>query len=88
MLDLEDSTANTWEHNSRGIKSILEALAGRLLILTVSGDKTVGINPSSTVIFTRPADCTCTKPGFCLENCFRLPFRRRDGGLSGGFSAR
>src|SRR6266403_224187 len=54
MLDLEDSTANTWEHNSRGIKSILEALAGRLTYFDRKRDKTVGINPSSTVIFTRP----------------------------------
>jgi malate synthase len=30
MLDLEDSNANTWEHNALGIKNILEALAGRL----------------------------------------------------------
>ena len=30
MLDLEDSTANVWEHNQRGIKNILEALAGQL----------------------------------------------------------
>src|SRR5947199_10647 len=29
MLDLEDSTANSWEHNSRGIKNILEGLAGK-----------------------------------------------------------
>src|SRR5436190_9472608 len=54
MLDLEDSTANTWEHNSRGIKNILEALAGRLTYFGRKRDKTVGINPSSTVIFTRP----------------------------------
>src|SRR5437879_3735720 len=54
MLDLEDSTANSWEHNSRGIKNILEALAGRLTYFDRKRDKTVGINPSSTVIFTRP----------------------------------
>ena len=30
MLDLEDSNANTWEHTTRGIRNILEALAGRL----------------------------------------------------------
>jgi len=54
MLDLEDSTANTWEHNSRGMKNILEALAGRLTYFDRKRDKTVGINPSSTVIFTRP----------------------------------
>ena len=54
MLDLEDSTANAWEHNSRGIKNILEALPGRLTYFDRKRDKTVGINPSSTVIFTRP----------------------------------
>jgi len=54
MLDLEDSTANTWEHNSHGIKNILEALAGRLTYFDHKRNKTVGINPSSTVILTRP----------------------------------
>jgi malate synthase len=54
MLDLEDSTANVWEHNRRGIKNILEALAGRLTYFDRKRDKTVGINPSNTVIFTRP----------------------------------
>src|SRR5437016_8186277 len=54
MLDLEDSTANAWEHNSRGIKNILEALAGRLTYFDRKRNKTVGINPSATVFFTRP----------------------------------
>ena len=54
MLDLEDSTANTWENNARGIKNILEALAGRLTYFDRKRNKTVGINPSATVIFTRP----------------------------------
>jgi malate synthase len=54
MLDLEDSTANAWEHNSRGIKNILEALAGRLTYFDRKRNKTVGINSSTTVIFTRP----------------------------------
>ncbi len=54
LLDLEDSTANAWEHNARGIKNILEALAGRLTYFDRKRNKTVGINPSSTVIFTRP----------------------------------
>src|SRR6266852_4550969 len=54
MLDLEDSTANAWEHNSRGIKNILEALAGGLTYFDRKRNKTVGINPSGTVIFTRP----------------------------------
>jgi malate synthase len=54
MLDLEDSTANSWEYNARGIKNILEALAGRLTYFDRKRDKTVGINASATVIFTRP----------------------------------
>lgn len=54
MLDLEDSTANTWEHNSQGIKNILAALAGRLTYFDRKRNKTLGINPSATVIFTRP----------------------------------
>jgi malate synthase len=54
MLDLEDSTANAWENNSRGIKNILEALAGRLTYFDRKRNKTVGINSSKTVIFTRP----------------------------------
>ena len=54
MLDLEDSTANTWEHNAEGIQNILQALAGRLTYLDRKRQSTVGIHPSSTVIFTRP----------------------------------
>src|SRR5258708_16325041 len=54
MRDLEDSTANAWEYNSRGIKNILEALASRLTYFDRKRNKTVGINPSATVIFTRP----------------------------------
>jgi malate synthase len=54
MLDLEDSIANSWEHNARGIKNILEALAGNLTYFDGKRNKTVGINPSATVLFTRP----------------------------------
>ena len=54
MLDLEDSNANSWEHNERGIKNVLAALAGDLTYFDRKRDKTVGIKPSTTVIFTRP----------------------------------
>jgi malate synthase len=54
MLDLEDSTANVWEHNQRGIKNILEALTGKLNYFDHKRDKTVEIRASNTVIFTRP----------------------------------
>jgi malate synthase len=54
MLDLEDSNANTWEHLSRGIHNVLEALAGRLEYFDRKRDRNVSIQPSKTVIFTRP----------------------------------
>lgn len=54
MLDLEDSNANTWEHTTRGIQNILGALSGRLTYFDRKREKTVGISPNSTVIFTRP----------------------------------
>ena len=54
MLDLEDSNANTWEHLSRGIDNVLEALAGRLTYFDRKRIRTVTIQPSTTVIFTRP----------------------------------
>jgi len=54
MLDLEDSTANTWDHLMRGVHNILEALAGRLTYFDRKRNKLIGIQPSKTVIFTRP----------------------------------
>ena len=54
MLDLEDSQANTWEHLSSGIHNVLEALAGRLTYFDRKRNRTVQIQPSKTVILTRP----------------------------------
>jgi malate synthase len=54
MLDLEDSTANTWEHVTRGIANVLAALNGSLTYEDRKRQKTVGINPSPAAIFTRP----------------------------------
>jgi len=54
MLDLEDSNANAWEHLSLGVHNILEALAGRLSYFDRKRDRTVTIQPSKTVTFTRP----------------------------------
>ena len=53
-LDLEDSTANSWEHTICGIENILDALAGRLTYYDRKRERTVEISPSNTVIFTRP----------------------------------
>ena len=54
MLDLEDSNANSWEHLTAGIRNILEALAGRLTFFDKKRNRTVEIQSSKTVIFTRP----------------------------------
>src|SRR5713101_6406012 len=54
MLDLEDSNANTWEHLTAGIHNILEALAGRLNYFDKKRNRSVSIQPSKTVLFTRP----------------------------------
>ena len=54
MLDLEDSNANTWEHLTGGIHNILDALAGRLNYFDKKRNRSVSIQPSKTVLFTRP----------------------------------
>src|SRR5216683_111699 len=54
MLDLEDSSANIWEHTRTGIRNVLDALAGRLVYFDDKRKKTIGIEPSKTVVFTRP----------------------------------
>jgi malate synthase len=54
MLDLEDSTANEWEHQRLGVENILQALRGTLTYFDKKRDKVTGIKPSSTVIWIRP----------------------------------
>jgi len=54
MLDLEDSTANTWPHITQGVTNILAALSGELSYFDRKRDRTVTIQPSKTVILTRP----------------------------------
>ena len=54
MLDLEDSTANTWPHLMQGVSNILSALRGELSYFDRKRDRTVAIQPSKSVIFTRP----------------------------------
>jgi len=53
MLDLEDSMANTWENLEQGIANILAALRGDLTYEDRKRGTTVGIRPSTTVIWSR-----------------------------------
>src|ERR1700674_2616641 len=54
MLDLEDSCVNEWTHHATGVANILACLRGDLTYEDKKRQRTVAINPSSTVIFTRP----------------------------------
>ena len=54
MLDLEDSMANQWQHLTLGVENIVKALEGRLTYFDKKRNRTVGIEPSKTVIWVRP----------------------------------
>ena len=54
MLDLEDSMANTWPNLMRGIGNIWAALGGSLTYFDKKRTRIIAIQPSNTVIFTRP----------------------------------
>src|SRR5713101_1371434 len=54
MLDLEDSMANYWPNLRLGIDNILSALTGELTYVDTKRNRSVGINESNTVVFTRP----------------------------------
>lgn len=54
MLDLEDSTANTWPHLMLGVANILSALRGELSYFDTKRSRTVTIQPSKSVIMLRP----------------------------------
>src|SRR5262245_34673009 len=53
MLDLEDSMANAWPNLMTGVNNILSALRGELTYEDRKRGRTVGIQPSSTVIWNR-----------------------------------
>jgi malate synthase len=53
MLDLEDSMANQWPNLMTGIRNILGALDGTLTYEDRKRGRTVGITPSSVVVWNR-----------------------------------
>src|SRR6266542_2992617 len=53
MLDLEDSMANAWANHGLGVRNILAALSGELTYEDKKRGRTVGIEPSATVIWNR-----------------------------------
>lgn len=67
MLDLEDSMANTWPNLMRGIGNVLEALRGTLTYFDKKRSRMVAIQPSSTVIWTRPRGLHLNQAGVLAE---------------------
>jgi malate synthase len=52
-LDLEDSAVNEWTHQRIGVRNILAAINGTLTYEDKKRGRTVGIEPSKTVIWLR-----------------------------------
>lgn len=70
MLDLEDSTVNEWEHQCLGVRNILAALRGTLTYEDAKRGRTVGIEPSATVIWIRPRGLHIHQGGvLSIETC-------------------
>ena len=63
MLDLEDSMANQWDHLTLGIENILKALRGELSYFDQKRNRTVGIEPSKTVVWVRPRGLHISQAG-------------------------
>jgi malate synthase len=63
MLDLEDSCVNEWTHHTAGVENILACLCGELSYYDQKRQRTVTIQPSSTVIFTRPRGLHLSQAG-------------------------
>ena len=67
MLDLEDSVVNEWDHQRLAVDNILQALRGSLTYFDKKRSKEVAIQPSTTVIWTRPRGLHISQGGI-FEN--------------------
>src|SRR5262249_50445411 len=67
MLDLEDSTANTWANISRGIENVVAALSGDLRYFDAKRNRMVPITPSRTVIWIRPRGLHLSQAGLLRD---------------------
>lgn len=63
MLDLEDSIANSWSNLRLGIDNLLTALKGELSYFDTKRNRSVRINESKTVVFTRPRGLHISQAG-------------------------
>src|SRR5881397_2350467 len=72
MLDLEDSTANAWEHNSRGIKNIWKRSPAGSPTLIASATRPWASIPVPRSFSRGPAACIYIRPVFFPGNCCPL----------------
>lgn len=68
MLDLEDSMANFWPNLMLGVRNILSALHGELTYEDRKRGRTVGIEPSATVIWNRVRGLHLSQAGLLQGN--------------------
>lgn len=68
MLDLEDSMANFWPNLRLGIRNILSALRGDLSYFDAKRNRSVGVDRSKTVVFTRPRGLHLSQAGILSED--------------------
>lgn len=67
MLDLEDSMVNTWDHLMLGHDNLVKALYGELTYEDAKRGGTVGIKPSSTVVWNRVRGLHLSQAGLIEE---------------------
>ncbi|MGA9445705.1 MAG: hypothetical protein WBV26_04635 [Candidatus Sulfotelmatobacter sp.] len=67
MLDLEDSCVNDRTHHHTGVANILACLRGELTYYDKKRLRTVAIQASSTVIFTRPRGLHLNQAGLIAD---------------------
>ena len=67
MLDVEDSTANTWENQQLALQNIVACLQGTLSYFDKKRNQQVSIKPSKTVIWVRPRGLHMSQAGIFAE---------------------
>jgi malate synthase len=68
MLDLEDSMANRWDRLMLGVANIVRALRGELTYVDRKRERTVGIEPGPTVIWSRVRGLHLQQGGVMPDN--------------------
>jgi malate synthase len=74
MVDLEDSTANAWEHIMLAAKNIIAAYKYELSYADKKRNKKVTVQRSKTVTWVRPRGLHLSQGGVSRMRSCRLPY--------------